>query len=432
MPHLALRSCLPRESRFQGPWARRPHPGHRGEDALLPCRLSLNLSMEDMELRWYRSRPSPAVYLHRRGAQVSREQMAESRGRTTFLGDHLARGEAVLGIHNATVYDNGTYYCLFRDGEPHSETTLALQVAGLGLEPRIHVTEDLDKGIRAECTSAGWYPEPHVEWRDFRGYAVPAVTRFSASATTGLLAVLSRVAVPDRSMGGLTCSISSPLLHERKVAESHLPGECSVWLQARVCVALRDGTLELLSVALQWERGVSWVLTARAEHRWGCRQPQGRKVCPDIGFLFGSFLVSGFTANWSRKRVDVPAHSCSPQQERCECHSCQHQRPPESTVQLRVGPHGSGQICLPESTGTAAALRAPRVPPGPSPLIARGLCSSQSESPVDGVLRSPLPRLHLHFLHVRPRLPALPFALSPPLVSLTHCTCPCILGCVQV
>ncbi|XP_069931877.1 butyrophilin-like protein 10 isoform X6 [Oryctolagus cuniculus] len=180
--------------------------------------------MEDMELRWYRSRPSPAVYLHRRGAQVSREQMAESRGRTTFLGDHLARGEAVLGIHNATVYDNGTYPCLFRDGEPHSETTLALQVAGLGLEPRIHVTEDLDKGIRAECTSAGWYPEPHVEWRDFRGYAVPAVTRFSASATTGLLAVLSRVAVPDRSMGGLTCSISSPLLHERKVAESHLPG----------------------------------------------------------------------------------------------------------------------------------------------------------------------------------------------------------------
>ncbi|XP_062045982.1 butyrophilin subfamily 2 member A2-like [Lepus europaeus] len=176
-----------------------------------------------MELRWYRSRPSPAVYLHRCRAQVSREQMAEYQGRTTFLGDHLARGEAVLRIHNVTVYDNGTYHCLFRDGEPHSETTLALQVAGLGLEPRIHVTEDLDKGIRAECTSAGWYPEPHVEWRDFRGRAVPAVTRFSASATTGLLAVLSRVAVPDRSMGGLTCSISSPLLHERKVAESHLP-----------------------------------------------------------------------------------------------------------------------------------------------------------------------------------------------------------------
>ncbi|XP_069932055.1 putative butyrophilin-like protein 10 isoform X2 [Oryctolagus cuniculus] len=300
-----------------------------------------------MELRWYRSRPLPTMYLHRRRAQVSREQMAESRGRTTFLGNHLARGKAVLGIHNITVYDNGTYPCLFRDGEPHSETTLALQVAGLGLEPRIHVTEDLDKGIRAECTSAGWYPEPHVEWRDFRGHAVPAVTRFSASATTGLLAVLSRVAVPDRSMGGLTCSISSPLLHERKVAESHLP------------------------------------------------------------------------ANWSRKHVDVPAHSCSPQQERCECHSCQHQRPPESTVQLRVGPHGSGQICLPESTSTAAALRAPRVPPGPSPLIARGLYSSQSESPVDGVLHSPLLGLHLHFLHVRPRLPALPFALSPPLVSHT-------------
>lgn len=85
-----------------------------------------------MELRWYRSRPLPTMYLHRRRAQVSREQMAESRGRTTFLGNHLARGKAVLGIHNITVYDNGTYPCLFRDGEPHSETTLALQVAGEG------------------------------------------------------------------------------------------------------------------------------------------------------------------------------------------------------------------------------------------------------------------------------------------------------------
>lgn len=87
------------------------------------------------------------------------------------------------------------------------------------------MTDTQDKSIRAECTSAGWFPEPEVEWLDLRGQPVPAETRFSPSASTGLLTVVSIVTVQERTVEGLTCSISNPLLPEKKVAETYLPGE---------------------------------------------------------------------------------------------------------------------------------------------------------------------------------------------------------------
>lgn len=87
------------------------------------------------------------------------------------------------------------------------------------------MTDTQDKSIRAECTSAGWFPEPKVEWLDLRGQPVPAETHFSPSASTGLLTVVSIVTVQERTVESLTCSISNPLFPEKKVAETYLPGE---------------------------------------------------------------------------------------------------------------------------------------------------------------------------------------------------------------
>lgn len=97
--------------------------------------------------------------------------------------------------------------------------------SGLGSSPRIHVTYTQDKSIWAECTSTGWFPEPSVQWLDLKGQPVPAETHFSAIASTGLLTVVSIVTTQDRAVEGLTCSISNPLLPEKKVAETYLPGE---------------------------------------------------------------------------------------------------------------------------------------------------------------------------------------------------------------
>ena len=86
------------------------------------------------------------------------------------------------------------------------------------------MTDTQDKGIRAECTSAGWYPEPKVEWLDLKGQPVSAESHFSVAASTGLVALLSIVTPQDTAVGGLTCSISNPLLPE-KVTETYLLGE---------------------------------------------------------------------------------------------------------------------------------------------------------------------------------------------------------------
>ncbi|XP_017496200.2 butyrophilin subfamily 1 member A1-like isoform X1 [Manis javanica] len=102
-----------------------------GKDAELPCHLSLNISAEDMELRWYRDQPSPAVHVHRAGRDVLDEQMARYQGRTTFLGARLAQGWAAVRIHNVTLADNGSFHCCFRDGAAFEEATLWLRVAGV-------------------------------------------------------------------------------------------------------------------------------------------------------------------------------------------------------------------------------------------------------------------------------------------------------------
>ncbi|XP_023396136.2 putative butyrophilin-like protein 10 isoform X1 [Loxodonta africana] len=212
-----------------------------GKGADLPCHLSPNISAKDMELRWYRDKFSPAVYVYERGKNASGEQMEEYRGRTTFLIDHIANGTAAVRIHDVTVFDNGTYHCYFQEGTYHKEATLWLKVAGLGSQPRIRLRDDKDKGAQAECTSAGWYPRPRVKWRDFRGKVLPSVTNLSVSATSGLFAVISNVKITDRVTEGLFCFIVNPLLPEKKVAVIRLPASFSrrfwsaVW---RICLSL--------------------------------------------------------------------------------------------------------------------------------------------------------------------------------------------------
>uniref|UniRef100_A0ABI7ZPC6 Ig-like domain-containing protein n=1 Tax=Felis catus TaxID=9685 RepID=A0ABI7ZPC6_FELCA len=198
-----------------------------GESVKLQCHLSLNISAEDMEVRWYRKEPSPAVHLRKKGRDMPEEQMWQYKGRTTFWTAGLAQDQAVLTIRNVTVFDNGTFHCKFKESTGSAEATLWLRVAGLGSEPRIQVRAGQDEGIRAECTSEGWYPEPQVEWRDFRGQTLPSTTNLTVSPTTGLFAVVSNVIVWDRDVGNLSCSISNPLLQKRMETKSHLPGECS-------------------------------------------------------------------------------------------------------------------------------------------------------------------------------------------------------------
>lgn len=101
-----------------------------GEDAELPCHLSPNVSAERMELRWFREKVSPAVFVRREGREQPGEQMAEYRGRVTLVEDRIAKGRVAVRIQDVKASDDGEYRCFFRQDENYEEATVHLKVAG--------------------------------------------------------------------------------------------------------------------------------------------------------------------------------------------------------------------------------------------------------------------------------------------------------------
>ncbi|XP_072801399.1 butyrophilin subfamily 3 member A3-like isoform X3 [Vicugna pacos] len=100
-----------------------------GRDVALPCRVSPTMSVEDMELRWFRSKFSEAVFIYQNRQEQNEEQVAQYAGRTSLVRDHLTQGGAAVHIHNVQVSDNGLYTCFFRKGGFYEEAILELKVA---------------------------------------------------------------------------------------------------------------------------------------------------------------------------------------------------------------------------------------------------------------------------------------------------------------
>ncbi|XP_045656386.1 butyrophilin subfamily 2 member A2-like [Ursus americanus] len=207
-----------------------PVLGMVGEDTMFRCHLSPEKDAERMEVRWFRAQFSPAVLVYKGGRESPEEQMEEYRGRTTFVSEHISTGSVALVIHNITAHDHGTYHCYFQEGRSYHEAILRLMVAGLGSKPLIEMKGQEDGGIRLECTSAGWFPEPHAVWRDPYGAILPALEEAYAVDAGGLFTVATTMIIRDRSVRNVSCSVNSTLLGQEKetvifIPESSAPSE---------------------------------------------------------------------------------------------------------------------------------------------------------------------------------------------------------------
>ncbi|XP_056670682.1 LOW QUALITY PROTEIN: butyrophilin subfamily 1 member A1-like [Monodelphis domestica] len=213
-----------------------------GTDIILPCLLSPLMSAEHMEVRWFRSQFSEAVFVFQKGKEETDEQLVEYTGRTELISEFITEGRLAVKIYNVQISDNGKYQCYFRKGDVYEQASLEVKVAGLGSAPHLRLEGHEDGGVKLACMTDGWFPQPQVQWRDNRGGKLSSLSETQAQDEAGFFHVKALIVVQESSVRNVSCSICNKLLSQEKISAIDIPGQFSV-LKRMIRVGV-DGTGE--------------------------------------------------------------------------------------------------------------------------------------------------------------------------------------------
>ncbi|XP_047590608.1 butyrophilin subfamily 1 member A1-like isoform X2 [Lutra lutra] len=194
-----------------------------GTDTVLPCRVSPAMNVESMELRWFRSQFSEAVYVYKDGMEQAGEQLVDFKGRAELVKDYITEGRVAVRIYGLRISDNGIYKCFFQKGSDYEEATLELKVIGLGSGPRVFMVGPEDKGIKLTCTGKGWFPQPEVQWTDARGEKIPSLSEDENQDDDGLFQIEASLIVRDSSKTEVSCSMKNPFFGQEQVETISIP-----------------------------------------------------------------------------------------------------------------------------------------------------------------------------------------------------------------
>ncbi|NWU57022.1 BT1A1 protein, partial [Dromas ardeola] len=187
-----------------------------GEDVVLPCRFSLEQSVQETEVVWFREQFLPFVHRYKGGKDQYGEQMPQYQGRTELLKDGLAKGSVDLKIFHVRLSDRGNYTCFVHRDLDYDEAVVELKVTASGSAPLIALEQYQGGGIRVACRSGGWYPQPQVLWRDSRGRHLPSHSESVTQDESGLFAAESSIILTRGAHQNLSCSVRHSLQSQER------------------------------------------------------------------------------------------------------------------------------------------------------------------------------------------------------------------------
>ncbi|XP_016377269.1 butyrophilin subfamily 1 member A1-like [Sinocyclocheilus rhinocerous] len=159
-----------------------------GEDVILPCSVKPNISVVDMRVEWFRSDlKDSVVHLYEDNEDRNTNQSQSYRGRTKLIHQELQRGNASLKLASVQVSDEGIYKCLIQSKSWSVDATVMVRVEAVAGSPPVITVDGFDDsgGLRLQCESEGWYPEPVLEWLNSEGVSLSSETTDTHRNTDG-------------------------------------------------------------------------------------------------------------------------------------------------------------------------------------------------------------------------------------------------------
>eukprot|EP00073_Rattus_norvegicus_P036502 XP_008762188.2 PREDICTED: selection and upkeep of intraepithelial T-cells protein 2-like isoform X1 [Rattus norvegicus] len=200
-----------------------------GGNLELSCQLSPPQQAKHMEIRWFRNRYTEPIYLYRNGKDLLGETISKYVERTELVKDDIGRGRVTLRIFKVTADDDGSYHCFFKDDKFYEEHIILVNVVATSSDIQILMHAPNTKGVMLECHSRGWFPEPHMEWRDSNGVLIPATSKSHSQDENKIFTMKTSLLIEAKSHWNVTCYIQNPVTHQEESISVVLPGELFSW-----------------------------------------------------------------------------------------------------------------------------------------------------------------------------------------------------------
>lgn len=107
------------------------------------------------------------------------------------------------------------------------------------LEIQILLHPPTTRGVLVECNSAGWFPQPQMEWRDSRGEIIPHASKSHSQDTGKLFHMKMTLLLKKSSQGNVTCYLRNPVTGQEERTNIVLSGEICVFVLQMLAVVIK-------------------------------------------------------------------------------------------------------------------------------------------------------------------------------------------------